>query len=123
MGSVLFKNARVFDGFAEECAENQNVLVEGGRIREISDRPIKAAKATVIDVAGRTLMPGLIDLHIHAYASDVNFQKIESAGNAYRAAHAASPRCATSGAAIGAFGGQLKTSSFVRRDFSMPDEF
>jgi imidazolonepropionase-like amidohydrolase len=89
MGSVLFKNARVFDGFAEECAENQSVLVEGGRIREISGRPIKAAKATVIDVAGRTLMPGLIDLHIHAYASDVSFQKIESAGNAYRAAHAA----------------------------------
>jgi imidazolonepropionase-like amidohydrolase len=34
-------------------------------------------------------MPGLIDAHIHAYASDVNLQKVDLAGDPYRTAHAA----------------------------------
>ena len=65
------------------------VLVEDGLIREVSDRHLKANDAAVIDVGGRTLMPGLIDAHIHAYGSDVNVQKIDLAGDPYRTAHAA----------------------------------
>src|SRR6201999_3467452 len=86
---ILFKNARVFDGTQEECAEGMQVLVEGGLIREVSDKPVESKNAQVIDVGGRTLMPGLIDAHIHAYASDVNIQKVDAAGEAYRTAHAA----------------------------------
>ncbi|MBL8270941.1 amidohydrolase family protein, partial [Steroidobacter sp.] len=86
---ILFQNARVFDGVNEECQEGMSVLVEGGLIREVSASPIKSANAQVIDVAGRTLMPGLIDAHVHAYASDVNVQKIDHAGAPYRTAHAA----------------------------------
>jgi len=41
------------------------VLVEGGHIREVSDRPIKSATAEAIDLAGRILRPGLIDAHVH----------------------------------------------------------
>ena len=74
MASVLFKNARIFDGFSEECPEGMHVLVENGCIREISEKPIKMIHVHTIDVAGRTLMPGLIDAHIHAYFSDVNWQ-------------------------------------------------
>ena len=40
------------------------------------------------DVGGRTLMPGLIDAHIHAFASDVAVQRIEAFGETYRTAHA-----------------------------------
>jgi imidazolonepropionase-like amidohydrolase len=86
--SILFQNARIFDGHSADCAEGMNVLVAGGRIQEISSQPLTTANARVIDVAGRTLMPGLIDAHIHAFASDVSVQKIESMGEAYRTAHA-----------------------------------
>jgi imidazolonepropionase-like amidohydrolase len=89
LAQVLFENARVFDGFSEACAEGRSVLVEDGLIREVSDRPIAAPDARRIDVVGKTLMPGLIDLHIHAYASDVSVQKIDSAGEPYRTAYAA----------------------------------
>lgn len=65
-----------------------SVLVEGGIIREVSAKPIAAKRARVLDVGGRTLMPGLIDAHMHAYASDVNVQRIEDLGAPYRTAHA-----------------------------------
>ena len=88
MSNTLLINARVFDGHGADCPQGMQVLVEGGLIREVSARPIKSAEARVIDVAGRTLMPGLIDAHVHAYASDVSVQKIDLAGDPYRTAHA-----------------------------------
>jgi len=88
VSAILLRNARIFDGHSEACAEGQHVLIEGGTIREISARAPKSSDARVIDLGGRTLMPGLIDAHVHAYGSDVNVQKIDSAGEPYRTAHA-----------------------------------
>ena len=87
MGMLLFKNARVFDGKSADCPEGMSVLVEDDTIREVSDKPIKAKGARVLDADGRTLMPGLIDAHMHAYASDVNMFKVEALGQSYRTAH------------------------------------
>jgi imidazolonepropionase-like amidohydrolase len=89
MAIIIIDNARIFDGFSAECAEGRSVLIERDRIREISSRPIKANDARRIDAGGRTLMPGLIDLHIHAFASDVNFSLVDQVGTTYRTAHAA----------------------------------
>ena len=89
MLTLLFRNARLFDGKSADCPEAMSVLVEGNVIKEVSDRPIRSKVARVIDVAGRTLMPGLIDAHMHAYASDVNMFRVEASGPAYRTAHAA----------------------------------
>lgn len=88
MTRIVIENARIFDGFAADCAEGMSVLIDQDRIVEVSDRPISAGDARRIDVGGRTVMPGLIDLHIHAYASDVDFQKVDQAGHAYRTGHA-----------------------------------
>ena len=88
MTGILFKNARVFDGVSEECQEGMHVLVEGDRIREVSAKPIKSSDAQVIDVAGKTLMPGFIDAHIHVYASDVNIHKVHLSAPPLRTAHA-----------------------------------
>ena len=85
---LLFRDARIFDGTSAECAEGMSVLVADGLIREISAQPLAAPSAQVIDVGGRTLMPGLIDAHVHAFASDVVVQKVEALGEAYRTAHA-----------------------------------
>jgi imidazolonepropionase-like amidohydrolase len=85
---LLFTNARIFDGSSADCAEGMFVRVADGLIQEISAQPIAAPGALVIDVAGRTLMPGLIDAHVHAFASDVVVQRVEALGEAYRTAHA-----------------------------------
>jgi imidazolonepropionase-like amidohydrolase len=88
VSSILLKNARLFDGLNGDCAEGVQVLIENGVIREVSHQPVKASDAHGIDVGGRTLMPGLIDAHMHAYFCDVNWQKADRAGEAYRTAHA-----------------------------------
>jgi imidazolonepropionase-like amidohydrolase len=88
MTQILIKNARVFDGVSEDCAEGMTVRLADGLIQEVSSQPIKAPDAQVIDADGRTLIPGLIDAHLHAYACDVSVQRIGALGEAYRTAHA-----------------------------------
>ncbi len=70
MTMTLIQNAQVFDGYSETLQE-RDVLVEDGRIKEIGQR-LSANSANRIDLAGQTLMPGLIDAHVHVYASELN---------------------------------------------------
>jgi imidazolonepropionase-like amidohydrolase len=67
MALTLFQNATLFDGISPESPDGISVLVEGEFIKEVSDTQITAANANVIDCAGKTLMPGMIDAHIHVY--------------------------------------------------------
>jgi imidazolonepropionase-like amidohydrolase len=65
MRSFLFKNANVvFDGQAE-LQSAFNILVQDDRIAAVTRDPIEAPDARPIDVAGKTVMPGLIDAHAH----------------------------------------------------------
>lgn len=62
---TLFTNANlVLDGFAE-LQKSFEVMVQGNRILAVSSTPLNREDASVIDVGGRTLMPGLIDAHAH----------------------------------------------------------
>jgi imidazolonepropionase-like amidohydrolase len=88
MTPLIFRNARIFDGTSADCAEGMYLRVGDGLIQEVSSKPITVKDARAIDAGGRTLMPGLIDAHMHAYCSDVTMQKIEAMGEAYRTAHA-----------------------------------
>src|SRR5262252_1358551 len=66
---VLFQNVRVFNGKSGALAGPSNVLVRGNKIERISTAPIptdRSAKTQIIEGSGRTLMPGLIDVHWHA---------------------------------------------------------
>ena len=62
---ILFTSVNIFDGFNPELQTGMHVLVEGFLIKQISDEPIQAPGAIVIDGGGRTLMPGLIENHAH----------------------------------------------------------
>ena len=78
MAQILFKNANLLDPHADGLQGGVSVLVEGESIREVSAKQIKAAKADVIDCKGRTLMPGLIDCHVHVMLSEVNIRYLEA---------------------------------------------
>ena len=62
---ILFANVNVFDGMSEQLIENAKVLVEENLIKSVSSQAIDVNGAEVIDGGGRTLMPGLIDAHVH----------------------------------------------------------
>ncbi|WP_046862005.1 metal-dependent hydrolase family protein [Microvirga massiliensis] len=70
--AIIFQNARLLDGRSPEGEHDRFVRAEGGLIKEISDKPIQDSGARMIDLRGRTLMPGLIDCHVHVVAGLVN---------------------------------------------------
>ncbi|MBA4223880.1 MAG: amidohydrolase family protein, partial [Methylobacterium sp.] len=77
MTQVLFRNFAMLEPDHGELRKGYELLVEGELIREVSDKPIKADKAAVIDCGGRTLMPGLIDSHVHVMLSEVSIPLLE----------------------------------------------
>jgi imidazolonepropionase-like amidohydrolase len=67
--TILFENVRIFDGKSDTLSGAMNLLVRGNTIAKISKDPIPtdlSANTKVIAGGGRTLMPGLIDMHWHA---------------------------------------------------------
>ena len=62
---ILFTNVDVFDGFSPELIIDANVLVEGNVITQVSTDPIEMEGAFVVDGTGKTMTPGLIDMHQH----------------------------------------------------------
>jgi imidazolonepropionase-like amidohydrolase len=60
---TLIRNVRVFDGTNAALSPPTSVLIRADRIAAIG--AVTAPGATVIEGAGRTLMPGLIDAHTH----------------------------------------------------------
>ena len=77
MTQLLFRNFQLLEPEIGELQGGFQLLVEGETVREVSAKPIKADKADVIDCGGRTLMPGLIDSHVHVILSEVNFRYLE----------------------------------------------
>ncbi|MGI9401464.1 MAG: hypothetical protein ACR2O0_09435, partial [Rhizobiaceae bacterium] len=63
---ILFTNANVFDGFSPDLIKGANVLVEDNIITQVSTDAIDAPDAFVVDVGGRVMTPGLIDMHTHS---------------------------------------------------------
>ena len=74
----LFRNASLLDPEADEPLEGHELLVEDGVVREVGEGPIRAPDAAVIDCAGGTLMPGLIDCHVHVVLSEVLIPRLEA---------------------------------------------
>jgi len=66
--TVLFENVRLFDGKSAQLSGPTNVLVRGNKIEKISTAAIpvdRSAATQIVNGGGRTLMPGLIDMHWH----------------------------------------------------------
>jgi imidazolonepropionase-like amidohydrolase len=77
MNTLILKNAIIIDGTGSAPLPNGSVVVEGERIKEIlPGLPGKVpSDATVIDCRHQTLLPGLIDAHIHVGAFEANIME------------------------------------------------
>jgi imidazolonepropionase-like amidohydrolase len=66
---LLLTNATVLDPEAGEYLPDHRILVHGGEITEIGPAGVTAPRAVrVIDVRGMTVLPGLVDAHVHVTA-------------------------------------------------------
>jgi imidazolonepropionase-like amidohydrolase len=63
--AVAYRAARVFDGISEGVMEDGAVLVDDGRVVSVMPPEDLPADVEVVDLGDATLLPGLIDAHVH----------------------------------------------------------
>jgi len=68
---TVFKNALLIDGKGTAAKPHQTVIISNGKINWVGDdaKAIIPKGANVVDLNGKTLMPGLVMLHEHTYIS------------------------------------------------------
>lgn len=74
---TIISNAKILDVDAGAYVDEAHIVIEDGTIRELARTPPALADARRIDVAGATVMPGLIDSHVHVIAHTADFSAIE----------------------------------------------
>lgn len=81
--NIIFLNAHIFTADSTHPTA-QALAVQGNRILAVSDNAEIAAyrgpHTRVVDAAGRTLMPGLIDAHFHLLMGSLNLDNIQFEG-------------------------------------------
>ena len=88
MSETLFQNARLFDGESMQDGL-YSVLVRDERIEAVSAAPLPVTPVmTLIDLGGRTLMPGLIDAHYHCNSSTLDVAALERMAGSHMAQYA-----------------------------------
>src|SRR5258708_4977142 len=88
MGVTILRNASVLDPGQGELAEGQSVVIDGSRIADVGPALTGPDDAEVFDVAGRTVMPGLIDAHTHPAVVDMDLFAMAEWPPSYVAARA-----------------------------------
>ena len=66
---VALTHVRVIDGTGAPARENQTIVIRDGRIAAVDDTPRvhAAGGANIIDLPGKTVIPGLVMMHEHLY--------------------------------------------------------
>jgi imidazolonepropionase-like amidohydrolase len=88
MSRIDFVNARIFDGVSNEYLDDSVVAVEGDRIVAVGRPSDRSSGTQVVDVAGKVLMPGLIDAHCHVLGSSLKVTDVETQPLTYVASYA-----------------------------------
>jgi imidazolonepropionase-like amidohydrolase len=81
-------NARIFDGVRSEYLDDSVVVVEADRIVSVERKRGPSTDGDVVDVGGKTLMPGLIDAHCHVLGASLKITDVETQPLTYVASYA-----------------------------------
>lgn len=80
---VRFENCDLFDGVSDELRRGVHVTVADGHVAEVSETALRGEADRVVVATGRTLMPGLIDAHVHIAAAIPDLAALEAMSPAY----------------------------------------
>jgi len=105
MTTLFIRGGNVLDVESLTYQAGASVLVEDGRITAIGSDLTAPADATVIDATGKTVMPGMIDCHVHVVAAHLNLGLNGNVPNAFATMRA-----------IPILGGMLKRGFTTVRD-------
>ena len=72
---IMLRDATLFDSVSGALKPGLSVVVDGDRIADVGSA-LPASDIRVFDLGGRTLLPGLIDGHVHVTASMPDFFKL-----------------------------------------------
>ncbi|QGZ64994.1 metal-dependent hydrolase family protein [Paraburkholderia acidisoli] len=72
MSITVLQGGNVLDLERGVLLEHHHVVIEDERIVEVTDRPVDLPNAQIVNVRGKTVMPGFIDCHVHVLASNAN---------------------------------------------------
>lgn len=89
MARYLFRNAQILDAERGDYLAEGSVLVEGDRILEVGGADVHASEVQSFDLHGMTLLPGLIDAHVHVTAVTADLARLAEWPPAYVTARAA----------------------------------
>ena len=67
---IAIRAGRLFDGRSGSLGTNQIVLIRGDRIVDVGPSVAIPPEARVIDLSAATVLPGMIDAHVHVYPQD-----------------------------------------------------
>lgn len=85
--TIALENAKILDTRAGRYHEG-HIVIEDGRIVEVSESPVRIGIDERVDVAGRVVTPGLCDGHVHVIAVTANFAELVRMSPFYVAARA-----------------------------------
>lgn len=89
MSIKILNNCLIFDGHNEELIEGGSIIIENDQIREVTTSEVSIDGADVIDMGGRFVMPGLLDIHFHVYSISLNMSLLDNMTIPLKVAHAA----------------------------------
>src|SRR3984957_1134874 len=75
--ALVLEDCLLFNGESDVTDERYHLVIDDGKIKEISTRPIRALSATTYRLGGRFVMPGLIDAHFHAYGASLDIGTVD----------------------------------------------
>jgi imidazolonepropionase-like amidohydrolase len=76
---TLIHAGRLIDGVSDRARERVTVVVDGGRIRSIDEGFTAAGQGDeVVDLSGATVLPGLMDMHVHLTSEHSRRSEIDS---------------------------------------------
>ncbi|MEY2736471.1 MAG: amidohydrolase family protein [Burkholderiaceae bacterium] len=81
MTALLIRSGRVLDVQTLRYLPDTSLLIRDGRIEAMGPQLPLPEGATVIDARGKTVMPGLIDCHVHVVASRLNLGEVQRMPN------------------------------------------